>query len=168
MEAALQQLYVDVFGSDSDADEYDSHSQRRATCEPGDRPAALPGLTLQKGALSVLQQATILANSCRKRAALQVIAETTCILLQDALLKTLEQIYFCAPGANQAMCFGSLPPWAMELVSTLQRHSLLSPVRTASVPLRCYQVQGLVLSSRFLASLVRRCPTANPSLTSWR
>ena len=83
-------------------------------------------------------------------------------------MKTLEQTYFCEPGANQAMCFGSLPLWAVELVSTLQRQSLLSPVRTACVSLGCCQLQGLVRHSWALASRVRRCPTANPSSTSWR
>ena len=103
----------------------------------------------------------------QKHAALQVIPETPCVLLQEALLKTLEQMY-CEPGANQAMCFGSLPFWAVELVSTLQQQSLLSPVRTARVSLGCCHLQGLVRGSWFLASLVRRCLAAHPSLTSWR
>ena len=168
MDAALQQLYFDVFGSDSDTDEYSSHTQFRASCKPEDRPPDLPGLTLQKGALTMLQQASMLASSCKKHAALQTMSKTTCIPLQEALFKTLEQTYFREPAANQAMCFGSLPLWGAELVSTLQRQSLLLPVRTARVSLGCCYLQGFVRGSRSLASLVRRCLAANPSLTSWR
>ena len=67
MGAALQQLYIDVFGSDSDSEESDSHTQCRARRKPGESPAVLPGLTLQKAALGVLQQATLLATFGNKR-----------------------------------------------------------------------------------------------------
>ncbi|KAK9830617.1 hypothetical protein WJX81_006040 [Elliptochloris bilobata] len=47
---------------------------------------------------------------------------------QETLLEGINDTYFFQPGANQAMCFGSLPYWAEELVSMLQQRSLLSAV----------------------------------------
>lgn len=71
MDAALQQLYIGVFGCDSDTEESDSHTQCRANCKPGELSKGLPGLTLQKAALSALQQANMLAALCNMLGALQ-------------------------------------------------------------------------------------------------